>query len=145
MWKGFDSWLTLGYTHSLLVKTVWKSNQGFSGNWMWNRTMPPLSPVIRNAHTVCATQPTALIFHLPAFCLIHNFLYHRQVLFISYFVGSYNLSSTFGSSSAPCRISLKQWLIKYQHSCKGGSKTILHSSRLSLTISVWGTKNCISS
>lgn len=106
-----------------------------------------LSSIITKVHTVHDTRPSAL----PSICQlsasakkIDNFLYHRQFLFILYFVCSYNLSSTFGSSSALCRISLKQWLIKSQHSFKGGSKTILGSSTLSLTVSIWGTKNCIS-
>lgn len=134
----------LGYTHSLLVKTIWKSNQGFNITWNWKIMIPMLSFIITKGHTVRDKQTSSLSSICQVFCPIHSFLYHRQFLFRLNFVCSYNLFRTFGSSSALCRISLKQRLIKSQHSFKDGSKTILGSSTLSLTVSIWDTKNSIS-
>lgn len=125
------------YTHTHTEK---KSDLDFK-SWIRKITIPMLSSIITKFHMVPDMWPTSLccIWQFSA-----SFLYHRQFLFTLYFARSFNLSSTFGSSSALRRISLKQWLIKSQHSFKDGSKTILGSSTLSLTISIWGTKNFMS-
>lgn len=101
-----------------------------------------LSSIITKGHTVRDTQPSSLS-SMSVFCLILTF--YMIDSFYSYCILYAAITyPTFGSSSALCRISLKQWLIKSQHSFKGGSKTILGSCTLSFTVSIWGKKNCIS-